>query len=85
MAARARLREAEAAVADLGDLDAARAEAEDAKITVEAARITMMTRRSAHDELRREGEARERRRQESDQGTLQLAAPARNRRRRTEE
>ncbi len=33
-------------------------------MTVEAARITMMSRRSAHDELRREGEARVRRLQE---------------------
>ncbi len=33
-------------------------------MTVEAARITMMSRRSAHDELRREGEARVRRSQE---------------------
>jgi len=37
---------------------------EDVKMTVEAARITMMSRRSAHDELRREGEARVRRSQE---------------------
>lgn len=60
--ARLALREAERAVADLEDLDAARAEAEDVKTTVEAARLTMIARRSAHDELRREGEARERRR-----------------------
>ena len=33
-------------------------------MTVEAARITMMAKRSAHDELRREGEARTRRTQE---------------------
>jgi chromosome segregation protein len=58
MAARARLKEAEAAVADLPDLDAARGAVEAAKITVEAARITMMTRRSHQDEVRREGEAR---------------------------
>ena len=57
-AARAALTEAEAAVAGLADLDAARAEAEDVRLTVEAARITMLSRRSAHDELRREGEAR---------------------------
>jgi len=62
--ARARLKEAEAAVVDLGDLDAARAEVEDVKLTVEAARMTMLSKRSAHDELRREGEARTRRRQE---------------------
>jgi chromosome segregation protein len=56
--ARARLQEAERAMKDLGDLDAARAKVEDIKMTVEAARITMMSKRSAHDELRREGEAR---------------------------
>ncbi len=57
-AARLQLREAQKAAAELGDLDAARAEVEDIKITVEAARMTMMAKRSAHDELRREGEAR---------------------------
>jgi chromosome segregation protein len=61
MEARQALREAERAVADLEDLDAARAMAEDVKTTVEAARLTMIARRSAADELRREGEARERR------------------------
>jgi chromosome segregation protein len=65
MAARARLREAEAGTADLPDLDAARLGMEDARVAVEAARLTMLTRRSAHDELRREGEARVRRRQEA--------------------
>jgi chromosome segregation protein len=64
-AARGRLREAEAAAKDLPDLDQARAAVEAAKITVEAARIAMLTRRSAHDEVRREGEARTRRRQEA--------------------
>ncbi|MDZ4135945.1 MAG: chromosome segregation protein SMC, partial [Paracoccaceae bacterium] len=64
MLARAQLREAAAAVRDLPDLDEARAGIEALKIAVEAARITMMSRRSAHDELRREGEARVRRRQE---------------------
>lgn len=64
MAARSQLQEAERALADLGDLDAARAEVEDIKMTVEAARIMMMSRRSSHDELRREGEARTRRTQE---------------------
>jgi chromosome segregation protein len=56
--ARSLVLEAERAMADLGDLDAARAGVEDIKMTVEAARITMMSRRSGHDELRREGEAR---------------------------
>jgi chromosome segregation protein len=37
---------------------------EDVKLTVEAARMTMMSKRSAQDELRREGEARVRRSQE---------------------
>ncbi len=64
MAARVQLLEAERAMAELGDLAAARAAAEDIKMTVEASRITMMSRRSAHDELRREGEARTRRSQE---------------------
>ncbi len=64
MAARARVTEAESALADLPDLDAARAEIEDVRMTVEAARITMMSRRSAHDDLRRTGEARLKRAQE---------------------
>ena len=62
--ARATLRDAQNAVESLPDLSAARATVEALKTTVEAARITMMTRRSAHDELRREGEARLKRRQE---------------------
>ncbi len=64
MAARARLREAEATSEGLGDLEEARAGIEALKFTVEAARITMMSRRSAQDELRREGEARVRRKQD---------------------
>ncbi|SFR11380.1 chromosome segregation protein SMC [Poseidonocella sedimentorum] len=62
--ARKQVLEAERGVAELGDLDTARAEAEDIKVTVEAARMTMMAKRSAHDELRRAGEARLRRSQE---------------------
>ena len=58
IAARQRLTEAERAVEELEDLDEARARVEDLRMTVEAARMTMMTRRSAADELRREGEAR---------------------------
>ncbi|MBP9182207.1 MAG: AAA family ATPase [Fuscovulum sp.] len=65
MAARGRLREAEAAARDLPDLDAARDRVEAAKVAVEAARIAMLTRRSSHEEVRREGEARVRRRQEA--------------------
>ncbi|WP_121630673.1 chromosome segregation protein SMC [Tropicibacter alexandrii] len=62
--ARAQLLEAERALAGLDDLDEARAMAEDVKMTVEAARMTMMAKRSAHDELRREGEARKGRSQQ---------------------
>ena len=64
MAARGRVLEAERALAELGDLGEARASTEDLRMTVEAARITMLSRRSAHDELRREGEARTKRAQE---------------------
>ena len=64
MGARAQVIEAEKALTDLGDLDAARETVEDVKMTVEAARITMMSKRSAQDELRREGEARLKRSQE---------------------
>lgn len=63
--ARALWQEALANTEDLPNLDAARADLDHAKIAVEAARITMMSRRSAHEELRREGEARVRRRQEA--------------------
>ncbi|MGR3490981.1 MAG: chromosome segregation SMC family protein, partial [Shimia sp.] len=62
--ARAQLTEAERGMADLPDLDAARAEVEDLKLAVEAARVTMMSHRAAHDELRRTGEARTRRDQQ---------------------
>ncbi|MEH7829472.1 chromosome segregation protein SMC [Gemmobacter denitrificans] len=64
MAARARLTEAAAVAEGLGDLEAARVGVEELRMAVEAARIAMMTRRSAQDELRREGEARVRRRQD---------------------
>jgi chromosome segregation protein len=64
MNARAQMIEAERALAELGDLEQARADAEDIKMTVEAARITMMSRRSAHDERRREGDARLKRSQD---------------------
>ncbi|MFZ7092497.1 chromosome segregation protein SMC [Primorskyibacter sp. 2E233] len=63
-AARGQLLEAERALAGLDDLESARLEVEDVKMTVEAARMTMMSRRSAHDELRREGEARKGRSQQ---------------------
>ncbi|MGH1578090.1 chromosome segregation protein SMC [Planktotalea sp.] len=64
LAARTQVQEAERAVAELGDLEAERAAVEDIKMTVEASRITMMSRRSNHDELRREGDARLKRSQE---------------------
>ena len=64
MSARKQLAEAERAAQGLEDLDSARAEVDDIKMTVEAARMTMMARRSAHDELRREGEARRARSQQ---------------------
>ena len=63
-AARERLQEATIGVAALGDLGAARSEAEDIKQTVEVARTDMMAMRSDHDEQRREGAARVRRSQE---------------------
>lgn len=58
------LKEAQKGITDLGDLDAARNAVEATKIAVEAARMTMMTKRSMFDETRREGEARTKRRQE---------------------
>jgi len=64
MSARGRVIEAERALTGLGDLATAREAVEDIRMTVEAARITMMSRRSGHDELRREGEARLKRAQE---------------------
>ncbi len=64
MNSRAQVREAEAAIAKLGDLDTARAEFEAARVAVEAARMAMMSKRSMADETRREGEARLRRTQE---------------------
>lgn len=59
--ARVQLRDAKAGFDGLEDLDAARAKVDDIKLTVEASRVTMMSRRSAHDEVRREGEARDKR------------------------
>ena len=58
------LKEAQKGITDLGDLDAARNAVEATKIAVEAARMTMLTKRSMFDETRREGEARTKRRQE---------------------
>lgn len=63
--ARMRLEEATASVDDMPDLDAVRGLVEAAKGEVELARSAMLSQRSAQDELRREGEARVRRRQEA--------------------
>ena len=56
--------EAERVLAGLGDVSKAREGVDALRMTVEGARIAMMSRRSAHDELRREGDARLRRSQE---------------------
>ena len=62
--ATARLREAARALADLPDRAAIAEALEHARTGVEAARIATMTRRSALDELRREGNARTKRLQQ---------------------
>nr|WP_244867724.1 chromosome segregation protein SMC [Vannielia litorea] len=62
--ARKRLAEAEAALAQLGDLEEARGNVEAAKSLVENARQDMLSRRAVQDEIRRMGEARVRRLQE---------------------
>ncbi len=64
MNARRQAAEAARALADLDDVAEARAGVEALRMTVEGARIAMMSRRSAHDELRREGDARLKRTQE---------------------
>ncbi|MCR9126318.1 MAG: AAA family ATPase [Rhodobacteraceae bacterium] len=62
--ARQQVQEARAALHELGDLGTARAAVEEIKTTVDSARSEMLARRAAHDELRREGEARLRRAQQ---------------------
>jgi chromosome segregation protein len=62
--ARRALREAETGIRELGDLETARSETEALKVAVEAARMTMLTKRAMYDEIRREGEARLKRQQE---------------------
>ncbi len=57
-AAAVELARAEGAQAELEDLDAARARLEDIRTTVDASRMTMMARRTAHDELKRDGARR---------------------------
>ena len=80
MGARTRVLEAERALADLGDVEAERASVDDLRMTVEAARITMMSRRSGHDEVRREGESASEAQSGSHQGSQRLAAPFGHRR-----
>ncbi len=64
MEARRQVSQAERALAELDDVSEARASVDALRMTVEGARIAMMARRSAHDELRREGDARTKRSQE---------------------
>ena len=66
MEARKQLQSTTKAIEELGDLDRARRESEDIKTTVEASRMTMMTKRVVCDDLRREGEARLKRMSEID-------------------
>ena len=56
--------QAKAALGDLADLEDARARVEAAKTQLDTARQTMLAKRAAFDETRREGEARTARRQE---------------------
>ena len=63
--ARARLDEATASAGAMPDIDAVRGAVEAARAEVEAARAAMLGLRSAQDEVRREGEARVKRRQEA--------------------
>ncbi len=63
-AAQLAMREAETGLRDLGDLEAARGNIEARKVAVEAARMTMLTKRAMFDEVRREAEQRTKRRQE---------------------
>ena len=59
--ARLQLLEAQNDLGGLANLVAARARVEDVKLTVEASRVTMMRSRATHDEVRREGEVRDKR------------------------
>ena len=63
-AAETRLIQAEEALAGIDDLDAGRARLETIRTQVEAARMAMLARRAAQDEIRREGSARRARAQE---------------------
>ena len=64
MLGRRALSEAESTFKGLGNLDEARGQVEDIKMTVEAARMTMMSKRSGYDDVRREGDSRTKRSQE---------------------
>ncbi len=64
LSAKSAMQEAETALTDLGDLEDIRNQLEAQKIAVEAARMTMLTKRSLSDDLRREGDARIKRKQE---------------------
>ena len=55
------IKEADKSLKQLDNLEAARSEIEELKISVETARLTMLTKRSSHDEIRREGENRNKR------------------------
>ncbi|WP_375263822.1 chromosome segregation SMC family protein, partial [Palleronia sp.] len=59
--ARQSLAEAEKGMEGLADLGSLRRRVDDMKMAVEAARMTTMAKRAAHDELKREGEARAKR------------------------
>ncbi len=52
------LDDAEAQAAALPDLSESRAQVDALRLSVEAARLTMITRRSTHDEMKRDGQAR---------------------------
>mgnify|MGYP002834521205 CR=1 FL=1 len=66
MESRKQLQSTTKAIEELGDLNRVRRESEDIKTTVEASRMTMMTKRVVCDDLRREGEARLKRMSEID-------------------
>ena len=59
--ARLQLRAAQTNMDGLEDLVAARLRVEEIKLSVEASRVTMMSRRAAHDVVRSDGEARDKR------------------------
>jgi chromosome segregation protein len=64
LAARTQLQSAKDTIGKLDNLSDAREQVETLRVAVEAARLTMLTKRSNHDEVRREGEGRTKRSQE---------------------